>query len=169
MKSIIKIKASMPTADSGQPTAPNLPPVQPLRKVAHDYAAMGLSLRPHPISFIRERLQTMGATSNIELKDEKRWRQGKNIAVAGIVLVRQRPSTANGIVFMTIEDESGIANLIIRPKIYQKYRKAARHAVVVMVRGRVERQGQVVHVVAQQIEEVVLQSETIEQASRDFH
>jgi error-prone DNA polymerase len=91
------------------------------------------------------------------------------IAVAGIVLVRQRPSTANGIVFMTIEDESGVANLIIRPQIYKKYRKAARHAVVLLARGRVERQGDVVHVVARTLEEIDLNEQTIKMHSRDFH
>jgi error-prone DNA polymerase len=147
----------------------SLPSVRPLRKVAHDYASIGLSLRPHPMSFIRERLNAMRATPTGELKDQARWKQGMQIAVAGIVLVRQRPSTANGIVFMTIEDETGVANLIIRPEIYKKYRKAARHAVVLLARGRVERQGDVVHVLARTLDEVDLDEQQIKSHSRDFH
>jgi error-prone DNA polymerase len=148
---------------------PVLPPVSGLRKVAHDYAALGLSLRAHPVQFIRDTLTALGATPNIELKDEQRWRLGRQIAVAGLVLVRQRPSTAGGVIFMTIEDETGIANLIVRPNIYKKYRRAARHGVVVLAKGRVERQGEVVHVLVRQIDEVTLQSDQLEPLSRDFH
>ncbi|MCI0629557.1 MAG: hypothetical protein L0Y44_02755 [Phycisphaerales bacterium] len=146
-----------------------LPPVPPLRKVAHDYASTGLSLKAHPISFIREKLRSLGATPAGELKDQSRWPHGKSIAVGGLVLVRQRPSTANGIVFMTIEDETGIANLIVRPNVYQNCRKAARHAIVILARGRVERQGEVVHILVHTIDDVSTQTPDLHSASRDFH
>jgi error-prone DNA polymerase len=150
-------------------SVPVLPPVSEFRKVAHDCAATGLSLRAHPISFIRDRLNTKRVTPNGELKDESRWNHGKTIAVAGLVLVRQRPSTANGIVFMTLEDETGIANLIIRPNIYRAYRKAAKHGIVVLARGRVERQGEVVHILVRQLEEITLADSKDLARSRDFH
>ena len=147
-----------------------LPGVSELRKVAQDYGAAGLSLRAHPISFIREALRRRRVTRNVELKDESRWPTGRSIAVAGVVLVRQRPATASGIVFMTIEDETGIANLIIRPRIYQRYRSAARHGVVVLARGAVERQEQVVHVVVRRIDDIHHQlTEQLDSRSRDFH
>ena len=89
-----------------------------------------------------------------ELRDETKWKHGMWITVVGVVLMRQRPATASGIVFMTLEDETGIANLIVRPSVYQKYRAAARHGVILLARGRVERQGQVVHVMTHRIEDV---------------
>jgi error-prone DNA polymerase len=158
---------SQNSAPSTQHSA--LPPIPDLRKVAHDYAATGLSLRPHPVSFIRDKLTALGAIPTGQLKDESRWPHGKRIAVAGLTLVRQRPSTANGIVFMTIEDETGIANLIIRPDVYARCRKAARHGVVVLARGRVERQGEVVHVLAFDLQEVSLDTVDLDSRSRDFH
>jgi len=147
----------------------NLPAVSELRKVARDYDAVGLSLRAHPVSFLRERLDSLGVTPNVQLKDAGRWPQGRRIAVAGVVLVRQRPSTANGIVFMTLEDEGGVVNLIIRPQIYQRFHKAARHSVVILARGMVERQGAVVHVLVSRIEAIHIAEETLQAKSRDFH
>jgi error-prone DNA polymerase len=152
-----------------QSTIVNLPSVPDLRKIAHDYAAIGLSLRAHPISYIREELTALGATPNVQLKDASRWPKGKRIAVAGLTLVRQRPSTANGIVFMTLEDETGVANLIVRPDVYRRCRRAARHGVAIIARGIVERQGEVVHVLAQHIEDVPVGEDTPEVRSRDFH
>jgi error-prone DNA polymerase len=137
--------------------------------VAHDYGAVGLSLRAHPVSFLRNRLRDMGATVNADLADERRSPAGRTIAVAGITLVRQRPSTANGIIFMTLEDETGIANLILRPEVYKRCRQAARHGTIVLARGTVERQGAVVHVLVKHIENVQLENVELETVSRDFH
>jgi error-prone DNA polymerase len=150
-------------------SVPRLPAVASLRTVAHDYASVGLSLRAHPVSFMREELASRSAVQAIQLKDESRWPQGRTVVVAGLVLVRQRPSTANGIIFMTLEDETGVANLIVRPDVYQHCRRAVRHGVLVLARGRVERQGAVVHVLAHHIEDVTFSSDRIESQSRDFH
>jgi error-prone DNA polymerase len=148
-----------------------LPSVTPARQVIQDYFSVGLSLKAHPISFIREELNARRITRNLELKDEKRWPNGKQIAVAGLTLVRQRPGTASGIVFITIEDETGIANLIVRPKIYDKFRKAARHATmtILLARGKVERQGEVVHVMVRSMEALDESLRDIVTRSRDFH
>jgi len=86
-----------------------------------------------------------------------------------LVLVRQRPATASGIVFMTIEDETGIANLIIRPPIYERYRQAARHGVAIQARGTVERQGAVVHVLVASLEKFDDALTDLVSTSRDFH
>jgi error-prone DNA polymerase len=151
------------------PPAP-LPPIAPRIKVHHDYAATGLSLKAHPVSFLRPELDGLRVTRNGELKDESRWPNGRRIAVAGVVLVRQRPGTASGIVFMTLEDETGIANLIVRPRVFERYRKAARHGVFVVAKGSVERQGQVVHVMVRAIHEVSdLAAAPGVHRSRDFH
>ena len=152
-------------AASGQIRLPHVPGPQ---KVVQDYAALQLSLKAHPLSFLREELSGMDITEAKELKDETRWPQGRTIAVAGLVLVRQRPATANGIVFMTLEDETGIANLIVRPQIYQRYRPVARHGVIVLAHGRVERQGEVVHVHVRSLEGLDERMEALAARSRNF-
>jgi len=160
--------ADVQTADdaaSGQIRLPHIPGPQ---KVVQDYAALRLSLKAHPLSFLRDELRAMRITEAKELKDESRWPQGRMIAVAGLVLVRQRPATANGIVFMTLEDETGIANLIVRPQIYERYRPVARHGVVVLARGRVERQGEVVHVHVRSLEGLDERMEALAARSRNF-
>ena len=86
--------------------------------------------------------------------------------VTEIVPVRQRPSTAKGV---TLEDESGIANLIVRPKVYEKYRRAARHGVIVLAHGRVERQGQVVHVLVTRLQALDGDMTSLVTQQRNFH
>jgi len=132
--------------------SPGLPRIPELRKVIQDYVATGLSLKAHPVSFCRDELTARGATPAREFADKRTWPHGSKAAVAGIVLVRQRPGTASGIVFMTLEDETGTANLIVRPKVYRRYRRVARHGVLVLARGTVERQGDVVHILVESLE-----------------
>ena len=146
-----------------------LPAISEPRKVMQDYVTTGLSLRGHPVSFIRNRLDKAGVTPAIELKDEDQWPHGSSIAVAGIVLVRQRPGTASGIVFMTLEDETAVSNLIVRSQVFERCRKAARHGVVIIARGRVERRGQVVHILAHRLKDISDQVRELAAASRNFH
>ncbi len=148
---------------------PELPTISEPRQVIADYRSTGLSLRRHPMSFIRESLDRRRVTRNIELHDEKRWPGGKWISVSGVVLIRQRPGTAQGIIFETIEDETGVANLILRPKVYEQYRKAALHATAVQVDGQVERQGLVVHVMVHRMRDISHQLTDLTSRSRDFH
>lgn len=122
--------------------------------VLHDYRVTGLSLRAHPVSFLRERLEEAGVRPCAELRDGRRWMHGKRIRVGGIVLMRQRPGTASGILFMTLEDETGIANLILRPHIYERDRMIARGKIALIAEGRVERQGEVVHVLVSRLHAV---------------
>ncbi|HYE61403.1 MAG TPA: PHP domain-containing protein [Phycisphaerales bacterium] len=168
------LRSSTPPLDHTDPPPATIPlPQQPPdRAVLQDYAAMGLSLKAHPISFLRDALDGAKAIKNEVLRDTKRTPQGRRVSVAGIVLVRQRPGTASGIVFMTIEDESGIANLIIRPHIFEKFRKAARHSVCVLATGTVERQGEVIHVQVQKLQELseaLKRDVGLSSMSRDFH
>jgi error-prone DNA polymerase len=116
-----------------------LPKVSSIAAVAHDYTAVGLSLKRHPVACLRETFARRGVVPCGSLRDPTITPHKTRLAVGGVVLVRQRPSTANGILFMTIEDESGIANLIVRPEIYQRFRRIARQAVVVVASGKVER------------------------------
>jgi error-prone DNA polymerase len=147
----------------------SLPEISEPRKVIQDYVATGLSLKAHPVSFCRAELAARGAVPAREFADRRKWPHGSKAAVAGIVLVRQRPGTASGIVFMTLEDETGTANLIVRPQVYQRYRRAARHGVVVLARGTVERQGAVVHILVESIENAAGAFAALAGRSRDFH
>jgi len=146
-----------------------LPEISEPRKVIQDYVATGLSLKAHPVSFCRTELAARGAVPARELADTRTWPHGSQTAVAGIVLVRQRPGTASGIVFMTLEDETGTANLIVRPHIYRRDRRVARHGVVVLARGTVERQGDVVHLLVHSLEDAQGALAPIAARSRDFH
>jgi error-prone DNA polymerase len=125
---------------------PNLPTVEELAGIAKDLDATGVSLKRHPMACLRQRLAKAGAVPCGWLRDERRLPSGRSVAVAGLVLVRQRPSTAKGIVFMTLEDETGVANLIFRPKVYERLRARVRDAPMLCVRGKVERRDGVVHV-----------------------
>ena len=123
-------------------------PAMPLSEhVVEDYVATGLSLKAHPVGFFRDRLDALGALRNVELRSDD-VRQDAKITVAGLVLVRQRPGTSKGVVFMTLEDETDIANIIVWPKVFAKNRRTVMTARFLAVRGRLQRAGLVIHVVA---------------------
>ena len=124
-------------------------PAMPLSEhVVEDYVATGLSLKAHPVSFFRDRLTALGAIRNTDLRNDSLM-PNSTITVAGLVLVRQMPGTAKGVVFMTIEDETAIANIIVWPKVFAKTRRTVMTARFLAVRGRLQRSGLVVHVVAE--------------------
>jgi len=148
---------------------PALPAVPLPTQVMHDYASVSLSLKAHPVSFIRDLLDERGVTTARDLADERAWPHGRSIAVAGIALVRQRPATASGIVFITLEDDTGVTNLTVRPTVFQKYRRAARHGVMLLARGTVERAGQVIHIMTRSIESLDQHLSSLTRQSRDFH
>ncbi|HXQ83584.1 MAG TPA: error-prone DNA polymerase, partial [Xanthobacteraceae bacterium] len=124
-------------------------PVMPLcEHVVEDYVATGLSLKEHPVRFFRDRLAARGAIRNVALRGDD-LRQGAIVTVAGLVLVRQRPGTSKGVVFMTLEDETDIANIIVWPKVFEKNRRTVMTTRFLAVRGRLQRAGLVIHVVAE--------------------
>lgn len=145
-----------------------LPPTQMVDEVARDYQITGYSLKAHPMSFLRESLTSSGVLTAAEVKDEKNCPHGRFVAVGGIVLFRQRPGTAKGVMFMTLEDETGHIDLIVRPNVYERFRNAAIYAKLVIVHGRVERDGKVVHVLATKYEDIEHQAEKLPRQSRDF-
>ena len=123
-------------------------PAMPLcEHVVEDYVTTGLSLKQHPVHFFRERLAALGAIHNAQLRDEA-LAPDSIVTVAGLVLVRQRPGTSKGVVFMTLEDETDIANVIIWPKVFEKNRRTVMTSRFLAVRGRLQRAGLVIHVVA---------------------
>ncbi|HTV27341.1 MAG TPA: error-prone DNA polymerase [Xanthobacteraceae bacterium] len=124
-------------------------PEMPLSEhVVEDYVATGLSLKEHPVRFFRNRLDALGTIRNAALRSEE-LTQDCTVTVAGLVLIRQRPGTAKGVVFLTIEDETGPANIIVWPKVFEKNRRTVMTARFLAVRGRLQRVGLVIHVVAE--------------------
>lgn len=147
-----------------EPT-PSLPEMVPEEEVHADYRMMGLSLRSHPLAFHRERLEPLGIIPTESLVHVP---NDKLVKVAGIVLMRQRPSTAKGITFVTIEDETGAANLVVHAKTWERYRKIARNSQAWIVHGKVECKETVIHVVARRLEDLSARLSLPDLKSRDF-
>src|SRR6202044_1961837 len=125
-----------------------LPAMPVTEHVVEDYVTTGLSLKDHPVRFFRERLSALGAMRKAALRGDD-LRQESRVTVAGLVLVRQRPGTAKGVIFMTLEDETDIANIIVWPKAFEKNRRTVMTARFLAVRGRLQRAGLVIHIVAE--------------------
>lgn len=142
-----------------------LPALAPEQEVLADYDTTGLSLKNHPMAFVRS---TLNQGSVASCADLERTRDGRFIRVAGLVLVRQRPSTAKGITFVTLEDETGVANLIIRQDVWQRFRPAARTAVALLASGRLQKKGRVIHVMVSRLEDLSEQLAGMRNRSRDF-
>ncbi|MBY0112913.1 MAG: error-prone DNA polymerase [Phycisphaerales bacterium] len=156
------------TRERPDEAAAELPTLAGDRLVHEDYRATGLSLKAHPISFLRERLASQGASTAREIGDAKRFPHGRLASVGGVVLVRQRPATASGIVFITLEDETGVANLIVRPEVFERYRAAAKMSASLCASGRIERSGEVVHVHVSSLESLDGWQDAFGSRSRDF-
>lgn len=125
-----------------------LRPMTDGREVVEDYRSMQLSLRGHPIRFLREQLDRMNI---VRCGDLASIRNGRNVEVAGVVLVRQRPGSAKGILFVTIEDETGIANGILWPDRFEIYRREIMSASMIALRGRLQKEGEVIHIICDRI------------------
>ena len=117
-------------------------------EVVQDYRHVGLTLRAHPLTFLREDLTARKVVTCLQAMATK---DGRWCETAGLVLVRQRPGSAKGVMFITLEDETGIANLVVWPHVFEKFRRAVMAANLMAVKGRVQREGEVVHLIAHQI------------------
>jgi error-prone DNA polymerase len=140
----------LPRAEGTEP-AVALTPMTAGRAVVEDYRSLGLSLRAHPVSFLR---RTLAARGMIACADLRLMRDGRWTSVSGLILVRQRPGSAKGIMFVTLEDESGIANIVVWPSVFEAHRALLLSARMLAVRGRVQREGDVIHVVAERVEDL---------------
>ena len=116
--------------------------------VLEDYRSTRLSLKAHPLSFLRPRLQAQKTLTCLDLMS---LQDGAFVKLSGVVLIRQRPGSAKGVVFMTIEDETGIANLVIWSKVMEKFRKVVMTARLIHVQGRLQRHKDILHVVADRL------------------
>lgn len=146
----------------------SLPKMTDSEHVVHDYAATALSLKAHPVSFVREKLQQLRIVSTCDLATIV---DGQTLQVAGLVLVRQRPGTAAGVCFMTIEDETGFANLVIFPALFERYRKEILQSRLIMVEGKLQREGEVVHVIVKRCFDLskFLRELTLKEQENTFH
>jgi len=126
-------------------TQVELPLMSQGEHVVQDYTTVGLSLKAHPVSFIRPQLEMLRILSTHCINNDTT--NGQLVKVAGLVLVRQRPGTAGGVCFITIEDETGFTNLVVFEKLFETYRKEILHSRLLMVEGRLQREGLVVHVI----------------------
>jgi error-prone DNA polymerase len=127
-----------------------LPAMPPGEHVIHDYRMLGLSLKAHPVSFLRQRLDTAGITPSARLPSVP---DGRRIWVAGLVLVRQRPGNGKAI-FLTLEDEGGIANIIIWERRFARYRSVVMGSRFIRVHGPVQSESGVIHIIAEHIEDL---------------
>ncbi|MEX6508388.1 error-prone DNA polymerase [Jiella sp. M17.18] len=128
-----------------------LPPMLPGEEVINDYRFLSLSLKAHPVSFVRGLLERRRM---IRTEALERLRSGTRVTVAGLVLIRQRPGSARGVIFMTIEDETGVANIIVWPKMFERFRPLVLGARFVAVTGRMQSDHGVIHVVADHLEDL---------------
>jgi len=138
------------TRESGAEPDAALPVMLLSEHVVCDYQTLRLSLKAHPMSFLRAHLSGKRIKACAELRHLK---DGAWVAVAGVVLVRQRPGSAKGVVFMTIEDETGIANSVVWPKTLERYRKVIMAARLVLIHGRIQRHENIIHVVCGRLED----------------
>jgi len=128
-----------------------LPPMSPGEHVVHDYRALSLSLKAHPLVFLRQRLAQTGVMASAALAGIA---NGRRVTVAGLVLVRQRPGSAKGVIFMTLEDETAVANVIVWPKMFERYRPIVLGARLIRVTGRLQSESGVIHIVAERVEDL---------------
>ncbi len=143
-----------------------LPKLTPQEQVVEDYSSVGLSLRAHPISFHRDQLNASRVTRCGDLANHPNDRY---VHVAGLVIMKQRPGTAKGITFVTLEDETGVANLVIKPPIWEKHYRIARQSSAWLVHGKLEIRQRVVHVLVNRIESLSEKVAEVKFRKREFH
>ena len=134
--------------EGGVEPAVTLPPMHLGEEVVEDYIALRLTLRAHPMELLR--LGLPGLTCHDRLATVPLGRT----SVCGLVITRQRPGTASGVIFLTLEDETGVANIVVWPKVYERFRRAVMGGRLLRVTGRLEREGIVVHLIAERIEDL---------------
>ncbi|MEM7515911.1 MAG: error-prone DNA polymerase, partial [Planctomycetota bacterium] len=156
--------------EDDEPEIAALPTASDEQEVFDDYRSLGLSLKSHPIAFHRDRLTRLGVFTAESLQGR---RQGERLAVAGLVLLRQRPGTAKGITFVTLEDETGATNLIVHAKTWERHYRVAKRNRAWIARGELQHAEGVIHLLVRRIEGLAADGDTsaksLRVASRDFH
>ncbi len=140
-----------PSAHAPTEAAVALPDMPIGEQVVQDYGNLRLSLKDHPLRLLRPALAARRIIENEALLNLS---HGARVTVAGLVLVRQRPGTAKGVIFITIEDEGAVANIIVRPPIFERFRRVVLSARLLAAKGRVEREGMVIHLLAEELSDL---------------
>jgi error-prone DNA polymerase len=148
------------------PAPAGLPPMSAFEHMLEDFELMELSLRAHPMEFIREEQKARGVITAAQFRESA---HGRKVEVAGRIINRQHPETANGIVFMTLEDETDVANIVVTPNVLERFRKVAIGDNMVAIRGQVERAGDVIHLKAASFRSLMARFAGLRTSSRDFH
>ena len=136
--------------EMGADEAVTLPEMPLSEHVVNDYQTLRLSLKAHPMSFLRPQFTADGVAA---CNDLRKLPDGVRVSLAGVILVRQRPGTAKGVVFMTLEDETGVANAVVWPQMLERYRKVVMGARLILIRGRIQRHENIIHLVAEHLED----------------
>lgn len=144
---------------------PLLRPPTEAEDISGDYASMGLSLGRHPLALLRSELQRQGFVTAEDLRD---MTEHDPVRIAGLVITRQRPGSAGGVIFVTLEDETGHVNLIVWPQLAERQRQALLGSRLLAVRGRIQRQGDVLHVIVSSAEDRSAALGAMDVRSRDF-
>ncbi|MDH3472441.1 MAG: error-prone DNA polymerase [Rhodospirillales bacterium] len=144
--------------ERGTEPLPALPEMAPGEQVVEDYRSLRLSLRAHPLSFLRAELAREGLVEAARLGA---LADGRRVRLAGLVLVRQRPGSASGVIFATLEDETGVANTVIWPDVFERHRAVVLKSSLLMVEGRLQREGIVIHVVAERLVDLSARLESL--------
>ncbi len=142
-----------------------LPLLSEEEQVFADYRHVGISLRAHPISFYRQQLDRLNAVVAADLAYQP---NDSYLSTAGLVILRQRPSTAKGITFVTLEDETGTANLVVKPQTWQRYVKITRTSAAWIAHGKLEKRQGVIHLVVSRLQDLSEQLRHLKSKSRDF-
>jgi len=142
-----------------------LPSMEELETLVADFRGMDLSTGRHPMALLRPELERKGVKSSADLRTTGNFQW---VTVAGVVVIRQRPGTAKGFTFLTLEDETGFINIVVKPQMVQRYRKVVVFSSVILVKGVVERKDGVINVIGKQFLAIPFQQQVMELKSRDF-
>ncbi len=141
------------TQEKGHDPAVELAPMPLSEHVVADYQTLRLSLKAHPLSFLRAKLDRYSGGRVVSAQALVDLKHGARVCVAGVVLVRQRPGSAKGVVFMTLEDETGVVNAVVWPKTLERFRGIVMGARLILIHGRIQRHEGIIHVVSERLED----------------
>lgn len=147
-----------------------LPPYSAKAQVVKDYHSSGFSLKAHPLAFMRSSLSRQGVQTAAELRTNAPLMNKLRTSVAGLVLLRQRPMTASGTMFMTLEDETGLCNIIVRKKYFAQFRDLLCDSTILLVEGHLQYESSVCHLILENCRDLSLEFDSsLEQKARNFH
>ncbi|OYP36741.1 error-prone DNA polymerase [Rhodopirellula sp. MGV] len=152
--------------DEDEALPEDLVAMSPLEEVFADYNTTGMSLKAHPMSFARDELRQKRCVTAEQLPG---LRDGRHVRIAGLVTIRQRPGTAKGITFVTLEDETGSMNLVIFPQVWQAFFQVAKTSNAWLVEGKLENKQGVIHIIVGRLTDLSSEVEGLRLRSRDFH